>query len=97
MRSSKSQRDADRKAVSALTEREAGRIVLSRSTLMRDYAQVWLETYKKDSVSTKVYKRYERFVAELTTCCGALRISDVRPTQLQRLINGHTGIFCIVA
>lgn len=91
IRSAKSQRDADKKAATALSEREAGRMILSRNTLVRDYTQVWLETYKKNSVSTEVYKRYNRFVDELNTCYGALRISDVRPTQLQRVINSHTG------
>lgn len=90
VRSSKSQREADKKAAAKLAELEAGRVILSPSTLVSDYAYEWLTTYQEPSVSTAVYRAQKSLVDRLIVpAVGRLRLRDVRPIQLQKIINAQ--------
>ncbi len=90
VRSSKSQREADKKAAAKLAELEAGRVILSPSTLVSDYAYEWLTTYQEPAVSAAVYRAQKSLVDRLIVpTVGRLRLRDVRPIQLQKIINAQ--------
>lgn len=90
VRSSKSQREANKKAAAKLAELEAGRVILSPSTLVSDYAYEWLTTYQEPAVSTAVYRAQKSLVDRLIVpAVGRLRLRDVRPIQLQKIINAQ--------
>lgn len=92
VRSSKSQREADKRAAAKLAELEAGKVVLSASMLVQDYAREWLETYQAPAVSDPVYRAQKSLVARLIVpAIGNLRLRDVRPIQLQRVLNEQAG------
>ena len=91
VRSSKSQREADKKAAAKLAELEAGRVILSPSTLVSDYAYEWLTTYQEPAVSAAVYRAQKSLVDRLIVpAVGRLRLRDVRPIQLQKIINAQS-------
>lgn len=90
VRSSKSQREADKKAAAKLAELEAGRVILSPSTPVSDYAYEWLTTYQEPAVSAAVYRAQKSLVDRLIVpVVGRLRLRDVRPIQLQKIINAQ--------
>lgn len=90
VRSSKSQREAEKKAAAKLAELEAGRVILSPSTLVSDYAYEWLTTYQEPAVSAAVYRAQKSLVDRLIVpVVGRLRLRDVRPIQLQKIINAQ--------
>lgn len=54
------------------------------------WAQVWLETYKKPNVSINNYKNYERNLRlHVLPAIGKFKISDIKPYQLQGILNDH--------
>lgn len=92
VRSSKSQREADKKAAAKLAELEAGRVILSPSTLVSAYAAEWLKTYQEPSVSAATYRAQLSLVERLIVpAVGHLRLREVRPIQLQKIINQQKG------
>lgn len=92
VRSAISQRDADKRAAKALHEREAGTAVIGENIRVADYALRWVETYKSTTVSETVYKSYlARIKNHIIPQIGALRMRDVRATNLQGVMNKQAG------
>lgn len=92
VRSSKSQREADKKAAIKQKELEDNTVIISPTTTVEQYARLWLETYKEDKVTDPVYKAYKSRVDKLIIpAIGKHKIKDVRPTNLQKIINGQHG------
>lgn len=70
-----------------------GAVIVNGNTMVKKWAQEWLETYKKDKVSTGVYKRYERNLQRyVVDTIGQLRIKDVKAVNLQKILNGLAGM-----
>lgn len=91
-RSSKSQREADKKAILKKTELEAGSQLIGGNITLKDYAEKWLETYKLNTVSNAVYKAYRsRINNYIVPACGNLPVKKIRPTNLQKILNQQTG------
>ena len=92
VRSAKSQRDADKRASVKLAELESGRVVLSSFTLVSTYMTEWLTTYQEPTVSTAVFQAQKSLIDRLVIPnIGNLRLQDVRPLQLQKIINSQTN------
>ncbi len=92
VRSSVSQRDADKRAAKALQEREDGSMVIGGDIRVADYALRWAETYKSTTVSKPVYNSYvSRINRIIIPAIGAMRMKDVRPTNLQEIMNQQAG------
>ena len=90
--STKSQREADRKADKYKKALEDGTIGISKRMSVSAWANEWLETYKKPSVIKKHYKNYKRFVDNvISPQIGSLRLSEVTAVHLQRVLNGRAG------
>ena len=65
-------------------------MILSPSTLVSDYAYEWLTTYQEPAVSAAVYRAQKSLVDRLIVpAVGRLRLRDVRPIQLQKIINAQ--------
>lgn len=93
VRSSVSQRDADKRAAKALQEREDGTAVIKDDIRVTDYALQWAKTYKSTTVSETVYKSYvARINNHIIPAIGSLRVRDVRPTNLQDIMNSQAGM-----
>lgn len=92
VRSSVSQRDADKRAAKALAEREEGIATLDENTTVTDYAIRWVDTYKKTTVSETVYKAYKaRIENHIIPAIGPLKLKAVKPTHLQEIMNVQAG------
>ncbi|MDR0963401.1 MAG: site-specific integrase [Clostridium sp.] len=90
--STKSQRDADRKADKYLHDLEDGIIGISKQMRVTAWANEWLETYKKPSLTEKSYKNHKRFVDNvIVPQIGGLRLCEVTDVHLQKLLNGRAG------
>lgn len=91
-RSTKSQREADKKAILKKAELEAGSQLIGGNITLKDYAEKWLETYKLNTVSNAVYKAYRsRINNYIVPACGNLPVKKIRPTNLQKILNQQTG------
>ena len=90
VRSTKSQKDADQKAAIKRKELEDNTIIISPNTTVEQYATIWLETYKEGKVSEPVYSVYKSTIKRLINPeIGRLKLKDVRPINLQRIINAQ--------
>lgn len=92
VRSSVSQRDADKKAAKALSAREDGIATLDENTTVTDYATRWVEIYKKETVSASVYHAYKaRINNHIIPAIGPIKLKNVKPTHLQEIMNAQSG------
>lgn len=92
VRSTKSQRDADRRADRKRAELEDGRDVITEAMLFDKYADLWLHTYKQHTVSEPVYKAYEsRIRVHINPVIGHLRLRDIRQSHLQKIMQAQIG------
>ncbi len=92
VRSAKSQRDADKRAAIKQQELEAGSLLITKDMLVADYAMQWLETYKSTTVSESVYIDYVgRIRNHIIPAIGGMKMRQVRPTNLQRILNAQAG------
>ena len=88
VRSAVSQRDADKRAAKALQEHEDGTAIIRDDIRVADYAIRWAKTYKSTTVSNTVYKSYvARVRNHIIPAIGTMRVRDVRPTNLQAIMN----------
>ena len=91
-RSTKSQREADKKAILKKAELEAGSQIIGGNITLKDYAEKWLETYKLNVVSDAVFRAYRsRLNKYIIPECGNLPIKKIRPTNLQKILNATPG------
>jgi integrase len=74
-----------------LQDIERGRIVITRSMPVRDWAKVWLATYKQPTVSVTTFKDYQRRVDFILSHVGGMRLIDVKGTHLQAILNEMKG------
>lgn len=68
---------------------EEGKITINGKTTVKRWSTEWLETYKGNSVRTASYERYQSIIKNyLTDIMGEVRMQDVRPIHLQKILNG---------
>ncbi|MDR1631246.1 MAG: tyrosine-type recombinase/integrase [Oscillospiraceae bacterium] len=61
---------------------------IERVKTVNQWAKHWLEIYKKDIITYKSYCNYELYVNKhILPAIGTLRLGDVRPAHIQKLIN----------
>lgn len=90
--STKSQREADRKADKLLKDLKDGLIGISGKMRVKDWSYEWLETYKKPMVIEKSYKNYKRYVDNvINPQIGGLRLTEVADIHLQKVLNSRAG------
>lgn len=92
VRSSVSQRDADKRAAKRLAELEESREILSPDTKVEDYALQWLETYRAGNVSEPVYKATKSLIVHVVIPeIGHMRLKSVRPSNAQKVLSSVPG------
>lgn len=90
--STKSQREADRKADQLKKDLENGVVGISSNMTVRRWANEYLETYKKPILAQKSYADYiMMFNNVILPAIGSMRISDVKDIHLQKVLNSKTG------
>jgi len=90
--STKSQREADRKADQYKRDLENGAGGISKNMRVSAWAYEWLETYKKPAVLAASYKRYKRCIDNhIAPGIGGLRLCEVTDVHLQKLLNTKAG------
>src|SRR5665648_345966 len=71
---------------------EEGSIVVNQNTLVEKWCAEWLDTYKKKSIGGATYYAYEcRIRVHITPAIGKMKIKDVKPIYLQKILNGSMG------
>ena len=71
---------------------EQGRVVVSQNMLVKDWTDQWLETYKVNAITDVTYTGYRsRIHKHITPAVGGMKIKDVRPIHLQRIMNNLNG------
>jgi len=90
--STKSQREADKKADQLRRDLEDGKIGITKQMRVSVWAYEWLDTYKKPRVGEKCYKEHRRHIEKMIVPqIGGLRLSEVTDIHLQKILNEKTG------
>lgn len=88
----KSKRDVDLKLAEIKTKYDMGLMITSPNTTFGKWADEWLETYKKPTVTNGWYKYIEGLLNNhLLPCLGGLQLNKIRPVHIQSCINGMNG------
>lgn len=86
VRSSVSQRDADKRAALRRKELEDNAEIISPTTTFAEYARLWLPTYMEHAVQRPTYLNMQsRIENVLIPVVGRMRLRDIRPTNLQKV------------
>jgi len=90
--STKSQREADKKASQLKRDLENGKVGISKQMKLSVWAYEWLDTYKKPRVGEKCYKEHKRHIENIIIPqIGNLRLGDVTDIHLQKILNEKAG------
>jgi integrase len=89
--SSKSPREADRKADAKKSAMERAEIATGGNMTVEHWARQWLDTYLAPTVGEGHYKNCESYVKKINSALGGKRIKDVSPDDLQSLLNTEKG------
>lgn len=87
-----SQAELDKKIMEARIKVENGISVLNDRTRFSDYAEHWIDTYKRGTVVEKSVRMYETIVRKhLDPVLGAIRLADIRRSHCARILSAHAG------
>ena len=71
---------------------EEGTIILNKNTIVTKWIEEWLETYVEPNVSSATLYAYEcRIRVHINPAIGKMRLVDVRPLHLRKILNGASG------
>lgn len=88
VRSAKSQREADRKAMAKQNAMEEQRDIIAPEMTVEKYARHWYATFVEPTVTEPVAKgRWARVKLYILPNIGTRRMKDVRKSELQKIIN----------
>lgn len=88
----KDKEEFNRKIIIAKHEIENGEITFNSNTKFKKWAEEWLLTYKKDSVSDKNYKTYESNLKNhIYPIIGEMPLKDIKKVQCQKVVNLQAG------
>lgn len=88
----KSQRDLWRKVDEKKRLLESGMVATNGNTPVHKWMQDYLETYKKKSVTPRTYDQLASYLKNyINPAIGNIAISDVRPIDLQKILNSCAG------
>jgi len=91
--STKSQREADRKADKLKKDLEDGIIGISKQMRVSAWAYEWLDTYKKHILADKQYADYKRQIdKDIIPAIGRYKLMEVKDIHLQKILNSKSGM-----
>ena len=71
---------------------EKGSVLLSKSTIVEKWIDEWIEVYIKPNVGEATLYAYKRRVeVHIKPVIGKMRLVDVKPLHLQKIMNNATG------
>ncbi len=74
-------------------ELENGIRKITRSILVRDWTEEWMENYKRPSVSAETFQSYSNVIRKhIIPEIGNMRISAVKPIHVQKMVNRLSGM-----
>lgn len=80
--------EARRKFDEALAEYErTGRVRTSKSPLLRDWLDRWLEEYKRPNIKPRVYETYRSDCRNIANTIGNVRLQDLEPRHVRDMGN----------
>lgn len=86
-------REVHRRMEQRKRDLEKGFIVVNPNTRVSRWASEWLKTYKQDKVRKASYDRYQSIIQKyLNTHIGSMRLCEVKPIYLQKIINQLKGL-----
>lgn len=90
--SAKSERALAEKVRQKKNEIDGGEMLAGRGVLVKTWCQEWLLNYKKPYITKKGYDTYRYIVKnQIDPEIGAMRLKDIKPVHLQRIISGRIG------
>ena len=88
----KDQKEADQKAAIKQDRLKRGEVGISANMTVKRWAEEWLETYKRPTVTDKSYKDYKRQIDNIIVpAIGNMRVCDVKDIHLQKIMNSRAG------
>lgn len=74
-------------------ELESGAKKIEKSMLFRDWAEEWMETYKRSTVSAETYQSYGYVIKNhIIPEIGHLKIASIKPIHVQKMTNKLNGM-----
>jgi integrase len=74
-------------------EIENGVRKITKSILVRDWADEWMESYKRPSVSAETFQSYANVIRNhILPEIGSMRIHTVKPIHVQKMVNRLSGM-----
>lgn len=69
-----------------------GSLLINQNSTVAQWAEVWLETYKKGNMTDKAFLTYqEKLDGYVLPAIGRMKMKDVREPNLQRILNDERG------
>ncbi|MHB1152061.1 MAG: tyrosine-type recombinase/integrase [Eubacteriales bacterium] len=88
----KSEKDLTEKVRQRKNEIDSGNTLSSKNIIVKTWCEEWLKTYKEPYITKKGYGTYLYIVNnQINPEIGAMRLKDVKPVHLQRIITGRIG------
>lgn len=84
----KTEKEAEANRTLMKAELEAGKIEISRNTLVKDWITEWQESYKEQDVNSRWYSDIKGMCNNyINPAIGHMQISKVRPLHIKRIFN----------
>ncbi len=87
----KSEREAQAKLLEKRLEYEQGKLIVNKNTSFGVWAEKWVEIYKKPKLEHNSYERYKAIIRLYFGLIQGMKISEIKPINLQELLNTHAG------
>jgi len=72
---------------------ERGEQKLCKDSLVKQWAEEWLSTYKKDTMTAKSFATYRQKIDKhILPAIGGMKLKDVKDIHLQKILNSQKGL-----
>ncbi len=86
------QKELDKLVTETNLKIQMGVLCINSSTTFQNYAQTWLETYKKDAIGAKAYSSYESILKlHINPAIGALKMTDIKRSHCALIMSRLSG------
>lgn len=87
-----SQKELEKLVMETKIKIEMGILTVNNNTTFERYAEHWLKTYKRGTVSDKSYRQYKSSLKlHINPVLGNLKMRDIKKSQCMRVLSEHAG------